>query len=249
MNDSDLDMSGERLDPCYGVGWNTSTQYHLARYRFAAQWAKNARVLDVACGLGYGARLLAEGGAKKVVGVDLSKNALQTAHQRYAMLGLEFRLDDAETLATLSKDEVFDLVVSFETIEHLARPEHLLKCVREHMTSGAVFCVSTPWRQRGSLEDKPDNQYHVREWTLLEFANLLGRFFTNVDWFVQGLAFREQQHTPAEIGKEVLRRAWRKLCGRGWLTTPYYGIAPVRAPLALKPSLRYPAFIIAKASG
>lgn len=242
-----LDMSGERCDPRYGPEWNASVQYHLARYRFACRRAKHARVLDVACGLGYGARMLAEAGAKSVLGLDLAKQAILAAQKRYGMSGLEFRVDDAQALTTLAEEDRFDLVVSFETIEHLPRPEELLKQVSKRMGAQAIFYVSTPWREGGRLEDKPANKYHVREWTLAEFASLVGGFFKHVEWFVQGLPFREQQHTPAEVGREAAKRVWCKLRGKGWPTTPYYDIIPVRAPASLQPTFCNPTFIIAVA--
>ena len=95
---------------------------HLARYQVAAQLAESRRVLDAACGEGYGTSLLVAAGAKSVVGIDSDARAVAHARRRYP--GPDFIQGDVRQLPL--ERGAFDLVVSFETIEHVAEPEVVL---------------------------------------------------------------------------------------------------------------------------
>src|SRR5690606_17895209 len=118
-----MQFTGERFTPeC-----EREMRYeHWHRYAFAAQFARGKRVLDAACGEGYGSALLARHGAE-VVGVDVSEEAIAHARARYGdHPGLRFvhadctRLDDFDGPG-------FDLVVSFETLEHLHDQDRMLE--------------------------------------------------------------------------------------------------------------------------
>ncbi len=156
---------------------------HLARYRWATAFASGRRVLDAACGTGYGSRMLLEAGARQVVSMDVSREASGSAFVR----------GDAARLP--AKDRSFDLYVSFETLEHVEEDEALLREARRVLSPGGVFLCSTPNRDFLSpgltLEDRPRNPYHVREYSMAEFEALLSRVFPNVKllgqtWFSDG---------------------------------------------------------------
>ena len=153
-------------------------QQHLARYQFAADHVQGKVVLDVACGTGYGSALLKDRGAKRVVAVDVSPEAIEFATRHYRTAGLEFMVGDAHELA---KCPTADLAVSFETIEHLSEPERFLASVRSRLERGGTFIVSTPIRQSGELRDEPRNPYHVTEWSVREFVDLLTAYFPKID--------------------------------------------------------------------
>ena len=87
---------------------------HIARYRFAKDFVRGKRVLDIACGEGYGAAALAKAGAASVTGVDISRDACERARRKY---GLDARTGDAQAIPV--PDRSIDLIVSFETIEHV----------------------------------------------------------------------------------------------------------------------------------
>ena len=96
----------------------TAYQEHMGRYIFASRFVKDKIVLDLACGAGYGSSYLYQKGAKIVVGGDYSSLAIEHAKAHYAQQdGLFFIRFDATQLPF--KDEVFDVIASFETIEHL----------------------------------------------------------------------------------------------------------------------------------
>ena len=84
------------------------------RYRLAAQLAPGRRVLDAGSGEGYGTAILAAAGAASAVGIDLDEESVAHARERY---GPMFQAADAADLPF--DDASFDLVVCFETIEHL----------------------------------------------------------------------------------------------------------------------------------
>src|SRR2546426_8872802 len=108
-----LEATGERLLPDQQRGELVHAE-HLARYRFATQFARRRRVLDAASGEGYGTAMLAAAGAGAAVGVELDPDVVAHAREKY---GLEFVQGD---VCDLPFDESsFDLVVSFETIEHV----------------------------------------------------------------------------------------------------------------------------------
>jgi SAM-dependent methyltransferase len=147
---------------------------HLARYEFAKAYVMNKHVLDAACGSGYGSNLLKTAGAKEVVGIDIANDAISIAVQTYPRNGLRFTVSDVEDLSNYRN---FDTVISFETIEHLQHPEKFLEEVHNSLLPGGLFIVSTPVRLDGHTQEKPDNPFHVQEWTEEEFKLLLQKYF------------------------------------------------------------------------
>lgn len=154
---------------------------HLVRYGFVQKYVKNKKVLDIASGSGYGSRMLAEAGAQ-VIGVDISLEAVENAKKNYHHENLEFRVGSGEEL--VDKDKEFDIVVSFETIEHLKKQDkylgELARVVRE---DGLVF-ISTP--NIDVFGQK--NPYHFKEYTEDDFQSELSAYFKNVHILKQGNA-------------------------------------------------------------
>lgn len=137
---------------------------HLARYRWAARTlSPRSRVVDVACGVGYGASILADAG-HRVLAIDNDPEAIAYAREHYARRGVHYRLGDAATLA-LPAD--FDAATCFETIEHLADPAPLLAAL---CRAAPVLLASVPneavFPFRGYL-------HHHRHYTAAEFDALL----------------------------------------------------------------------------
>jgi SAM-dependent methyltransferase len=150
---------------------------HVARYRFASSFASGCSVLDAACGMGYAAPMFMQAGARSYLGVDLDADSVNSAMEKYRINDeVSFVVDDACELRKVP-DGAFDLVVSFETIEHLPRPEVFLANVRRVLREGGTFVVSTPNRLRYSpgnkLSSKPWNPYHIKEWDVEEFLDVL----------------------------------------------------------------------------
>ena len=167
---------------------------HVARYRWAAGFAGSKRVLDLASGAGYGSALLGAGGAHSVVSADLAEEAFHEASLSGSGAGgLRGVLADASRLPF--RDASFDLYVSFETIEHVADDRAVVREARRVLAPGGMFVCSTPEREVISpgrtLEDRPDNPFHVREYSRSEFETLLRTGFGRFAWYGQ---------TPASDG-------------------------------------------------
>ncbi len=147
---------------------------HLARYRFAADRVVGLRTLDVACGSGYGARLLAAGGAAGVIGVDLSAEAIHYARTTFATVGVSFLVADGTALPLPRASR--DAIVSFETLEHVPDQHAFLREMARVLRSGGLFICSTPNRPITTNSDAPDavsTPFHTREFTAAEFLDLL----------------------------------------------------------------------------
>ena len=145
---------------------------HLYRYRFAAQYVGGKRVLDIACGEGYGAAGLLAAGASSVFGVDIASEACQHARAKYGVTAVV-----GSATAIPVADAQFDAVVSFETIEHVAEPAEFVREARRVLKPGGTFVVSTPnkliFRQVAL-----DNPYHFSEMTSGELTALLTKEFS-----------------------------------------------------------------------
>jgi len=130
---NELSFTGERFIP---TEEGSIAYEHLHRYAFACDYVSGKTVLDVACGEGYGSSLLAKR-AEKVIGVDLSEDTILHAREKYGnQPKIEFFCGSAADIPC--KTGYFDVVVSFETIEHLAEHDRMFD---EIMNSLVVFGV------------------------------------------------------------------------------------------------------------
>jgi SAM-dependent methyltransferase len=143
-------------------------------------------VLDAACGTGYGTALLAEAGAARVDGFDRCLDAVAFAARTYARPEANFAVARVDRLPV--PDRSYDIYVSFETIEHVD-DETLLAEAARVLCTGGLFLVSTPNRDLldagTSIEQKPFNRFHIREYTRAELESRLRRHFSSVEWYGQ----------------------------------------------------------------
>ncbi|MFH1746969.1 MAG: methyltransferase domain-containing protein [Planctomycetota bacterium] len=147
---------------------------HRARYYWALQYLPaGARVLDAACGNGYGTHILATGGLH-VLGVDVSPEAVAFARYYYAHATATFAettVDDDVSLHRATQDlRPYDAVISLETIEHIDRPRLFLRTVHELLKPGGELFCSTPNADTMALADAP---YHRHHFTVTETVELL----------------------------------------------------------------------------
>jgi SAM-dependent methyltransferase len=207
----------------------------LARYRWACRFAAEARVLDAACGTGYGADMLArEGRAASVDGFDIAADAVEAARSRFASDRVSFTVGDALRLPVA--DDAYDLYTSFETIEHLPDDEsYLAEAVRVLRPDGTFLC-STPNRllmhPGATLDDKPLNPFHVREYGLEEFAERLHRYFARVEWFGQSRFAPAYTGGLRAVGSLTSTLAARlhqayKLAGHAWRRASVHDVTPL----------------------
>ncbi len=184
MSDSpELEFTGERFTPeCV----REIAYEHWHRYAWAAQLANGRRVLDAACGEGYGSYVLSRH-ASSVVGVDIDPKAITHARQKYQATNLTFEQADCTRLP-LADDSV-DMVVSFETLEHLAEQDALLAEFRRVLVPDGVLLLSSPDKKTYSDETGYDNPFHVRELYRDELEALLQRHFPAFRLYGQKLMF------------------------------------------------------------
>lgn len=149
---------------------------HHHRYLFATRFCAGRDVLDVACGEGYGSALLSTV-ARSVVGVDLDDATVTFAQRNYARDNLTFRQGDA---AQIQDRESFDVIVSFETIEHLVDHESFLAGLKRALRPGGLLIISSPDKDIYTDEDEHENEFHLKELDRPQFKSLIRGYFENV---------------------------------------------------------------------
>jgi len=176
---ADLEFTGERYVP--GTTGEIAHE-HWHRYAFARRFVAGRRVLDVACGEGYGSALLSEAAAK-VVGVDIDAATLAHARSAYKdRPNVEFIEGSASQLPVA--DASVDVVVSFETIEHLDaadQPKMLAEFARV-LASDGLLILSSPNRPQYSDARSYVNPFHRHELDRDELAALLAPHFPAQRW-------------------------------------------------------------------
>jgi SAM-dependent methyltransferase len=187
----------ERLVPdrlAAGATGTTALALHLERYEFAAKHLRPGRVLDLACGVGYGTKLLRERSGNPVTGVDLSREAIEYARSRYAGAGIEFQLADA---MRFTDARGFDSIVSLETVEHLPDPAGFLARVVALLRPGGSFVASVPTTPSSDV-----NPHHLHDFTERSF-----RAAVAVHGLEESDCLRQVQRVPlrAVLGRSEAR--------------------------------------------
>jgi ubiquinone/menaquinone biosynthesis C-methylase UbiE len=176
------EFTGERVVP--GQVNDDLWAEHIARYAYAARFARQARVLDIGCGTGYGTAELAQD-ALSATGIDLSAAAIAYAREHYPLPNTTFIAASATAIPFAPAS--FDLITAFEVIEHLEQWHDLLIETRRLLHPDGMFLVSTPNKlyyaeSRGS--DGP-NPFHAHEFEFAEFRDALAAVFPKVTVLLQ----------------------------------------------------------------
>jgi len=194
-----------QLDPSHPDDSST-LEIHLERYRYAAENVSGARILDMACGCGYGSALLAEQNPdKQVIGVDIDSGAIAYAHAHYQLPNLKYVCADATTF----RDQPFDTIVCLETIEHLPGPRALVAHYSSLLARGGRIIASVP-----ITPTRDGNPYHLSDFSRRSFLALfrahglspLDEFEQIQSWQFQGI-FKPAGTTTARsdgVGRNVL---------------------------------------------
>lgn len=194
---------------------------NTTRYAFSAQYVKSQTggvVLDMACGTGYGIPFFSKDNS--YVAADISLDALKASKSLHNSSHTSFVQCDAEHLPF--KEGSFDLIMSFETIEHLENPRMFLSELERSAKHGSRIIISTPNRKYKAVWVRNINPYHVCEYNIRDFSSLVGEFFENLEVYVQ---------VPPTSQRVVANMSWtiRKL----FMVFPY-SIASVFLQLARK---------------
>ncbi len=179
---SDLEFTGERFVP--GIAGEIAHE-HWHRYAFARNFVAGRRVLDVACGEGYGSALLA-GVAASVVGVDIAESAVAHARVAYAQRA-NLRFEHGSAAAMPIADGTVDVVVSFETIEHLPQADQprMAAEVARVLAPDGILILSAPNPVEYSQARNYVNPFHLHEPTRAELDALLAGAFAARRWYRQ----------------------------------------------------------------
>lgn len=187
-----MECTGERYLPEFDGDW---TLEHLHRYLLACELAADKIVLDIACGDGYGAAMLARHAAQ-VTGVDIDTPTVERARGKYVADNLRF-LQGSATDIPLDDDSV-DLVVSFETIEHLMEQDRMLDEIRRVLRPEGILLISSPDKYEYSDVPGYQNPFHPKELYREEFAELLQRYFVHHSLLGQRVIFGSLMTSPEQ---------------------------------------------------
>lgn len=175
-----VDWEGERLVPS-NANLDTSVN-HIIRYQFAK---KNmyGKTLDAACGAGYGSYLLAENYENQVYGIDIEKSAIEWASTAYGDQD-NLKFEEKDIYQTGYRDEEFDTVVSFETLEHLPELENYFKELNRITSSNGQIIFSVPdWETNNGAGNI--NEFHLNELTFESFCEYLNRYYSSSELYFQ----------------------------------------------------------------
>ncbi|MGH3752495.1 MAG: glycosyltransferase [Pseudonocardiaceae bacterium] len=214
--DRRIEWTGERCVP-----WTDDLQVvyeHYHRYALAARFAAGARVLDLACGEGFGPALLAAE-AREVAGVDLDPRTVEHATAHYPGENLHFTVGSMIDPELLAGAEPFDVITCFEALEHVTDQDTLIAVVRRLLAPGGLFLTSTPDVTVYSHEHGNDNPFHVRELTEPQFQALLGGSFGHVAILRQNVAVGSLITSTAAPGWGTAQSVRRAPEG-GWRVAP-----------------------------
>ena len=217
-----MKFTGERFIPTE-QGKIRLEHYH--RYAMVLDLVKGKNVLDVASGEGYGSFFMANT-ASSVTGVDISNEAVQHSSTQYAKPNLTFRQGSATALNFA--DASFEVVVSFETIEHLVEQAQMLAEIRRVLRPDGVLVISSPNRPVYSEESGENNEFHVKELDFVEFDELLKTQFPSIQYYGQRMLMGSVIQSLG--GGQGAYRAWRDdgvdlKPNAGQLTEPVYFVA------------------------
>ncbi len=153
---------------------------HIHRYNVALMLINPGdKVLDIACGTGFGTDIIAGRTSGQVIGGDIAKEAIDECNGRWNKPNLEFRVLDGTQLDF--PDNYFDKIVSFETIEHTGQYQSMAAEFARVLKPGGLLILSTPNREVSSPDGVIVNPYHIQEFTFDELKQILGAVFPSVE--------------------------------------------------------------------
>lgn len=183
-------MAIERIVPGTNE-WDAFYENHINRYQFASSKIDSKlelKILDAACGVGYGSYFLSKVENSSIFSIDRSDYAIDIAKNNFKSENIHYLVDDCHTLAKSSLFGPFDYIVSFETLEHLPFPTEFLNKCYDNLSVGGKLIISTPNKQISLKENLIKWEFHEQEYTPKEFSTLLyDTGFTNIQLYGQYL--------------------------------------------------------------
>ncbi len=160
------------------------TLQDIVRYKFVLPYVKNKKVLDIACGTGYGSEIIyKEGGAVEVWGIDIDNDTIKNNKIKYSSLK-QIKFLVGSCLNIPAEDNFFDVSISIETLEHINQPEIFLAELKRVTKPEGFIIISTPLNNTQE-RFSPSNPFHIREYNLEEIEEMIKKYFIHYDFFFQ----------------------------------------------------------------
>lgn len=158
--------------------------FHVATYKFCLPYLRQKKVLDFGCGSGYGTHFVSSE-CQHITGIDISAGAIEYARQNYSNENLEYlKINNIESEPLPFKDNEFDVVISFQVMEHICQVDKYLSEIRRVLRGGGTLIIATPDRtSRLFPGQRPWNVYHVTEYSPEAFYSIVARKFPNVELY------------------------------------------------------------------
>ena len=169
---------------------------HFARYMFAKPFVAGKNICDIACGVGYGAYLLAQSAAGSV-GIDISDEAIDWARTNFCGDNVSFYCADGSK--DWPVDETFDVITCFETLEHVPDPDAFIKQLVTHLAPGGKLFLSVPNGPRD--EKRANNPHHLHHFTEIMLKELVGRYFAKPQFYGQAYKKNWKHYTAKCLRK------------------------------------------------
>lgn len=172
---NDLQNDGERI--LVDLAPTRLVNDHLERYNYVSRHCNNLKVLDIACGTGYGANILKSSGASVTCGIDISSSSIEYANNKYSSYNLHFKCGDIQNEIKINFTP--DVIVCFETIEHVEDwKKSLISLSNVAKNNYCKLYISSPNRiitspDAISINDKPRNKFHIHEFVPEELLDAL----------------------------------------------------------------------------
>ncbi len=159
-------------------------QCHMATYQFAVPYVTNKKVLEFGCGSGYGSDYIS-GYCSDITAVDISNSAIEFAKEKFKKKNLSFdKIEDIEKTPLKFDDNIFDIVISFQVIEHLSDDHAFLSELFRVLKKGGILLLATPDKTHRIFSfQKPWNRYHIREYSMSELKSRISEYFQVVDGY------------------------------------------------------------------
>lgn len=191
-----IDNAKERMDANRIDIFNIERcEFHKDRYRLACEYTENKNVLDIASGTGYGADILYKfGRAKDVYGVEIDNSSVEYAN---AVYGSKFvKYIKGSILDIPFNDNSFDILTSFETIEHIKDESRQIEEIKRVLKNNGLYIVSTPndW-------DNSNNEFHVKDYDYISIKKLISDNFEIIKMYNQnsGCSKQEKNHNMPKM--------------------------------------------------
>ena len=183
----------------------------IKSYEYFSNYVEGKNVLDVGCGYGYGSYLMSWK-AKRVIGIDIKRKQIETAQNLYQKNNLEFSSMNVFNLKQEFSGNSFDVVIAREFIEHIKEPLEFLQIAHYLLSEEGILILSTPNCLARSVEGKPWNPEHVREFDEISLREVLLQKFNRVK--IIGMSGSEKviEYNKIRTGGNVstsFKKLWR----------------------------------------